>query len=41
MTGMYKSGICDTKPVISLKRSDLQSQSLRPVDWWQTWWLSV
>jgi len=28
---MYKSGICDTKPAISLKRSSLQLKLLQSV----------
>jgi len=45
---MYKSGICNTKPVVSLKRSSLEPKLLQTVyrnlctrlciDWWQVWW---
>jgi len=28
---MYKSGICDTKPAMSLKRSSLEPKSLQSV----------
>jgi len=48
---VYKSGIWDTKPVISLKRSSLEPNLLKSVyrnsctayriDWWHIWWPSV
>jgi len=49
MRGYYKSGICDTKPVIS-RNEAVWSQSycrvsietrVRHIDWWQMWWPTV